>query len=427
MNSNDDNERRNSGDGDTVPSGVVVSPLPPPARASATTKKEDGEFDPSRNDPDRPFDPTPIPAQQLPATSRPSLRLSEGTRLPKSVQSLTSLPMDEDSDEAPVPPEFIAASFEDDASKPALIDDDSRAAQDPRKRWVDVPSEGHVHDEDSIQGEDEDDEAPIPPGMIAASFEEHGNEEEKREECEGPRKLPAASREAMIHDAHHEAEMNPEVLEECITYGITYGLGDTNTAHVPEERVASANESEANTCSIQADIGRLHEVINEETPMTVENQELPPNSSFPPDQPHRTTSTNAQDQTLAVRVPNRANEDLMSPPTRLYFDLNNQSLPLLEATLVKDDETVYDAIRISNTEHNDEPGCLRKNHRLVIFGLAMVAIAAIITVGVVIADRDPAGISTVPSSSPTEGDSTTIPEIIQQNSVSEVMNSSVPK
>jgi hypothetical protein len=108
--------------------------------------------------------------------------------------------MDEDSDEAPVPQEFIAASFEAEEAKPELIDDYS-GAQDPRKR-VAVSFEGHVRDDGSIQGEDEDDEAPIPPGMIAASFEEHGDEEEEREEGEddgapGLRKPPAASCKAM--------------------------------------------------------------------------------------------------------------------------------------------------------------------------------------------------------------------------------------
>jgi hypothetical protein len=82
----------------------------------------------------------------------------------------------------------------------------------------------------------------------------------------------------------------------------------------------------------------------------------------------------------------------MSPP-RPHYDCNNQSLPLLEATLVEDvpdkpvyiyinmnsQEPVYDAFQLSDTQDNDAHGLLRKNNRLIIIELVLVAMAAIIS------------------------------------------------
>ncbi len=80
-----------------------------------------------------------------------------------------------------------------------------------------------------------------------------------------------------------------------------------------------------------------------------------------------------------VEMPSPTTDELMSP-SRLHIDPNNQSLPLLEATLVPDvpdepvyiyvnsnsrqEETVYDAFRISDTLDDDMPDWLRNNYRV---------------------------------------------------------------
>ena len=69
---------------------------------------------------------------------------------------------DED-DHAPLPPEMIAASFE--AAKPQLIEDNDDASAPPEQ----IASR-HGDEEEEVE-ETEDDCAPLPPEMIAASFE----------------------------------------------------------------------------------------------------------------------------------------------------------------------------------------------------------------------------------------------------------------
>jgi hypothetical protein len=69
-------------------------------------------------------------------------------------------------DSAPRPPEMIAASFEEELGKPKIIGDDI-GAPDPN-------ANGQANEEELLEEvEDDDDEgAPIPPEMVAASFEE---------------------------------------------------------------------------------------------------------------------------------------------------------------------------------------------------------------------------------------------------------------
>jgi hypothetical protein len=91
-------------------------------------------------------------------------------------------------------------------------------------------------------------------------------------------------------------------------------------------------------------------------------------------------------------IPFLTTEELMSPPWP-HYDRNNQSLPLLEATLVQDvpeepiyiyintnsQEPFYDAFPLSDPQDNDAHGLLRKNNRLIMIGLVLVAMAAIIS------------------------------------------------
>jgi hypothetical protein len=95
-----------------------------------------------------------------------------------------------------------------------------------------------------------------------------------------------------------------------------------------------------------------------------------------------------------VDVPILTTEETMSPP-RPNFDPNNQSLPLLEATLVQDvpkepiyiyintnsQEPVYDAFPVSDTQNNDAHGWskISLKWRVVILGSILVAMAAIIS------------------------------------------------
>jgi hypothetical protein len=240
--------------------------------------------------------------------------------------------------------------------------------------------------------------------MVAALFEGHGYKEEKQEEGEedeapGHPELIAASYKA-IDNANQEAKKkSPQSIEEGVD------------PQVPQEQIASTNEAEGFINSMQNVFNLLHEVFdNDGTPSNTENQEslLDPSSSS--DQQHPTAfnvqvsafaitpTPQAGDQpSLAgsdqghVEIPILTTEESMSPP-QPHYDCNNQSLPLLEATLVQDipeepiyiymntnsQEPVYNAFPLSDTD-NDEHGLLRKNTRLIIIGLVLVGIAAIIS------------------------------------------------
>jgi hypothetical protein len=277
--------------------------------------------------------------------------------------------MDEENDEAPPPPEAMAASFEDDVDKPELIDEYNGAPD---------------RDEELPRWETEGDEAPPLPEMIAAAFEKRRDEEEKREECDDddapcPPELMAASYEAM-DSVDREVKMNtPDLMEH-------------------DRRIALVHyEAEANFSIVQ-EIGYLDERNTCELPATVNNAQVLPVSSLLSEQYRNInvenglssvppTTQGGYNASLAassqgqLEIPIGTNQDLVSRP-RLYVDPNNQSLPLLEATLVEDkpDEPVYDAFPLSDTQHDVVPGWLQKNHMAVILGLVLVAIAAIVTV-----------------------------------------------
>jgi hypothetical protein len=331
------------------------------------------------------------------------------------ISSFLSIPpMDEECDEAPPPPEIVAASFEALATMPESTDDDFGVTATDPEGQIALPFEGHVHEE-ITQWEAEDDLAPPPPEMVAASYEEYGYEEEKREEGEedeapGPPELIAASNEA-IENADQEAKKkSPEIFE------------DVNNPQVPGEGVAPVHETEVNINSAQDIIGSLHEVFdNDVTPATMENREglMDPSSSS--DQQHPTAS-NAQVGAFSIsptpqggdrpilagsdqghiEVPILTTEELMSP-SRPNFDPNNQSLPLLEGTLVQDvpqepvyiyintisQEPVYDAFPVRNT----------RKWKVVMLGLVLVASAAIIAVLVVVSGspKEPSSPSTTAS------------------------------
>jgi hypothetical protein len=268
---------------------------------------------------------------------------------------------------------------------------------DPEEK-VDVPYEGHVNEEEELRGGAEEDEAPLPPEAIAASFEEHRDEKDRHvedgdEEAPCPPESIAASHE-VIDGIDQEAKKKSSVFIE-----------DGTAPRVPDERIAFACETEENISIIQ-DIGRLHEINNDETPATMNDLEVPLDPSlFSYDHSHY-TATNVQDGALSIapthqgdngvglatgrqgrmEIQSLTTEELVSPP-RLHADPNNQSLPLLEATLVQDvpnepiyiyintnlreDGTVYDAIPVRH-------GWLRNNKAAALVSVSL-AIAAIIT------------------------------------------------
>jgi hypothetical protein len=96
-----------------------------------------------------------------------------------------------------------------------------------------------------------------------------------------------------------------------------------------------------------------------------------------------------------VEISIRSTEESMSPPLP-NFDLSQQLLPLLEATLVQDvpEEPVYDAFPMPAPEviviNNDAHGWSRISFkwRVVVFVLILVAMAAIIAVVVMIAGSE---------------------------------------
>ena len=297
-------------------------------------------------------------------------------------------------DEAPRPPEMVAAEFEE--VKPELIDDDGCAPVLPGQ--IAASFEGRGYEEEKRE-EGEDDEAPRPPDMVAASFEagqvyeEETLEEDEDEEAPRPPSMIAAACEE-IDTADHK-EMNPKV---------------------PEERTASAQEAEENIACLQDFVNILMQeiddvFINDGTPANTGNHESLVGPSSSSNQPPSTAS-NVQvgDPSISltprrgdepsldangrghVEISIRSTEESMSPPLPT-FDLSQQSLPLLEATLVQDvpEEPVYDAFPMPAPEviviNNDAHGWSRISlkWRVVVFVLILVAMAAIIAVVVMIA------------------------------------------
>ncbi len=82
-----------------------------------------------------------------------------------------------------LPPETIASSFE--AAKPELIEDNDDASVPSEQ--IAAPCEGHG-DEEEKEEEAEDDYTPLPPEMIAASYE-------------------------LDHDANQKGPKKPEAIE----------------------------------------------------------------------------------------------------------------------------------------------------------------------------------------------------------------------
>jgi hypothetical protein len=324
----------------------------------------------------------------------------------------------EDEDCAPLPPEMIAASFE--TAKPKLIEDNGDVSASPDQ--IASPFEGHCDEEEKVE-ETEDDCAPPPPEMIAASFEaakpqliddnddtsappgkiaspfeRHGNEEEKAEEAEDedcaplPPEMIAASYEAAkpkwIED-NDDASIPPQQI--AASFG-----GHSEEDKTQNEVIDELKMNPAYPNNIQDSLDSIYErgtlqlnfssissqkVVDNEKKTTV----LDPSSISPKTQKD-------YDLSLPAIVEGLVETGIYPTPkvtTRPHLSTyeNSQSAPLLEATLVEDKpkEIVYDAIRIDPTQNDHAHGWSKKfqKYRFIILTLLSVTATAIIAVAVV--------------------------------------------
>ncbi|KAL3811575.1 hypothetical protein ACHAXA_006860 [Cyclostephanos tholiformis] len=320
---------------------------------------------------------------------------------------------EEEGEGAPLPPDMVAASFEvDDAAKLEPIEDDvSGTPGNPGER-ADLLLEGQVNEEEFLwrKGSEDDDEAAPPrPEMIAEYFERDSHEEEKREEGEDEGEAPPRPPE-VIAASYEEME---HVDGEARKKQIKFYAEDGTDPQVPVERIQSTPHTagEYNIKSLTQDTGRSHESISNETPLTMDDRGvLPSHSSISTDRP-RVDSANANvhdgefsiapltrqgddEPGLDVRnryhavTPSVASEGLMSPP-RLYVDPNNQSLPLLQATLVQDvpDEPVYDAFPLGGASISDNDALPVWSMSIKCGKFAMIALISfgLVAVGAIVA------------------------------------------
>jgi hypothetical protein len=296
---------------------------------------------------------------------------------------------------------MIAASFED--VKPVLIIED--VALVPEEQ---IAAEGEI-----VHAEDEN--PPLPPETIVASFEEApvGDNNKAREEVEydapPPSEMTAASYEE-IDAAEKEANATPPK-----------SIEDDNGAQVPARRIASVHMTEE---SIRRDIiNSIRPLIDEafdnnETSVTTENREIhndPPSSLINPpstaatSQPgaSSTTPTPERSDYPSLAASNYGHVEITILPTpepmsrpRPNFDQDYPSLPLLEATAV--DSEIYHAVVMSDTQDNGARGWSRisQQYRVIFLVLVLVAVAAIIAVVVVVAGNGDEPIAPVTTIAP---------------------------
>ena len=218
MDSKDDNERISNGDGAGVGvggnyneftsylSGDIIPSSPPPSASSwawawASTTDDAA---PTRDIemgavPDRPLNPSSLTTDQPPSSNDNGNGASDATRsapAPDNIRPRQTSPaplvmegahFEEQDDDAPVPPEMIAASFE--AMKPELINEDDASVHDDQI----AASFEAQDDEEEKREEDEDGDAPLPPEMIAELFE--ASDDVKQKAAKIPRMIEARTDE----------------------------------------------------------------------------------------------------------------------------------------------------------------------------------------------------------------------------------------
>jgi len=145
-------------------------------------------------------------------------------------------------DYAPLPPETIAASFK--AADLELIEDSNDASVPPEQ--VAAPCEGFGDEEE----ETEDDYAPLPPETIAASFEVEKPEliEHNDDVLVRPEQI-AAPFEGLVNEEEKQEEVEddyaplpPEMIAASFDVADLELIEDSNDASVPPEQVAARCE-----------------------------------------------------------------------------------------------------------------------------------------------------------------------------------------
>ena len=256
-------------------------------------------------------------------------------------------------------------------------------------------------DEEGTLGEDEDDDAPQPPELIAEAFEGPWDEED---DCTPlPPDMVAASFEAVKPKLIDDDDAPAPVPFE--------GRGDEEEkreevedeyAPLPPEMIAASHEgndaanqeaakrTECHRLNQPVNCADLHEVIdNDETHVTtaIQGSLLNP-SSLPNQQPSAATGVQVgafsitppmrDDQPSLIIVCDdtiRPNLESISPRPNIP---TNHSVPLLEARLVPDvpDEPVYDAYPMPDTQENDARRGLTKKGLYITLGLGSLVFVA---------------------------------------------------
>jgi hypothetical protein len=308
----------------------------------------------------------------------------------------------DDDIEAPSPPEMMAARFERGGSSKKMklegeedddIEDDDIEAPPPPEMIAARFERGGSSKKMKLEGEEDDDDiddeegAPRPPDMIAASFED----------------IDAV-------DRRREANEKAVPLE-------------TNRVSDGEERMRMVCDewAEGEEVRIKREIGHLREIDDDGTSAIVNAREGSVDISASTNERCR-ASTNIQtrrdcdddashaaDGGVHANIPIHTNHEgnaispLSSRPELSAIDPRDRSLPLLEATLVRDsfnepvyiyvntnardddERTVYDAVPVSPR------WCSNNKRTVIVLGtVTLVAIiAASVAVAVAIAGRSP--------------------------------------
>ncbi|KAL3809129.1 hypothetical protein ACHAXA_005514 [Cyclostephanos tholiformis] len=290
--------------------------------------------------------------------------------------------VDNDYDDAPLPPETIAASYED--VKPEFIQDGDDIPV--LSEQIVGSYERRGDEEEKMEDVDEEDDAPIPPGMIAESFEGNDHEEAKREDIEDEYAPPPPGMIAASCDTDTKAKLNEKKIP--VAFEDTIGCFINSI-----QDVYTSNDAGSTILPV---IG-TESLPNDETLPDTDNQERPSMSNLQ-------LSTTTSEQVDAASIFRSEMGDNMRLPTSVHGHVelainrnlelmpgsqpdvypNDQSLPLLEGTLVQNvpEEPVYDAFPLEPIQDNDEHVWSRRFHKYksILLGLVLLTTAGIIAV-----------------------------------------------
>ncbi|KAL3823258.1 hypothetical protein ACHAXA_011103 [Cyclostephanos tholiformis] len=122
----------------------------------------------------------------------------------------------DDVDDAPLPSGMIAASYEE--VKPEFIHDDNDIPV--LSEQITASFEGHGEEEEKLEEVDEEDDAPLPPGMIAEFFEENDDEEAKLEDIEDEYAPVPPGMIAALYDTDCKAKQNDKKIPAVFEYNV---------------------------------------------------------------------------------------------------------------------------------------------------------------------------------------------------------------